>query len=165
MEQRPGKEGKWSWVCWVATLSHLGDRNYPSVSLHGDTLSSLVTVVVSILCIYGVDPPIFFENHFSNLPTIRSLNFPGHQSTFRAQIIRSSIIFGDLHRTPHLWNSFANMDKSFLVFPSLKAPFLKKESLNFDKAMIACHKLSLKESSSRLEIPPETRMESSFKGR
>lgn len=35
VEQTPGKEGKWSWVCWVATLSRLGDWIYPSLPLQG----------------------------------------------------------------------------------------------------------------------------------
>ena len=35
VEQRPGKEGKWSWVGWVATLPRLGDRIYPQSTLAG----------------------------------------------------------------------------------------------------------------------------------
>ena len=144
-------------------VGFVGLQHYPTLEIgtipvypcrrvfHGDTLSSLVTVVVSMLCIYGVDPP-----------TIRSLNFQGHQSTFRAQIIRSSSIFGDLHLTCGI--VLQTWTNHFLFFLLLRL-LSQKKSLNFDKAMIACHKLSLKESSSRLEIPPETRMESSFKGR
>ncbi len=92
VEQRPGKEGKWSWVCWVATLSHLGDRNYPSVSLQA-CIPWRHTIQ------FGDSGCIHVVYLWRGSATIRSLNFQGHQSTFRAQIIRSSSIFGDLHLT------------------------------------------------------------------